>query len=75
MEVIVLKYVQLVCITIFMQSSANCAQLMSLSEENNNLKVAACAADCLKMEINYVSWEFRSLEIQIRFSSAVEHEI
>lgn len=55
MEVIVLKYVQLVCITIFMQSSANCAQLMSLSEENNNLKVAACAADCLKMEINYVS--------------------
>lgn len=52
---IVLKYVQLVCITIFMKNNANCAQLMSQSEEMNNLKVAACAADCLNDNINYVS--------------------
>lgn len=55
MEVIVLKYVQLVCITVFMRNNANCAQLMSQSEEYNNLQVAACTADCLQSQINYVS--------------------
>lgn len=53
MEVIVLKYVQLVCITVFMRN--NCAQLMRQSEESHNLKVAACTADCLQSQINYVS--------------------
>lgn len=61
MEVIVLKYVQIVCITIFMQGNANCAQLMSHSEEMSNLKVAACAAECLQLKTqNYVSRELRT---------------
>lgn len=55
MEVIVLKYVQLVCITIFMRNNANCAQLMSNTEEMNNLKVTACAAECLHVAMNSVS--------------------
>lgn len=47
MEVIILKYVQLVCIMIFMRNNSDCPQYMSRSEEMNNLKVAACAANCL----------------------------
>lgn len=58
MEVIILKYVQLVCITIFMKNNAECAQFMSRSEEINNLKVAACAANCLKLDVDYVSLIF-----------------
>lgn len=69
MEVIVLKYVQLVCITIFMRNNnANCAQLMGRSEEMNNLKVAACAADCLKANWNYVS-RFRMFLSRLLISS------
>ncbi|CRK86777.1 CLUMA_CG000609, isoform A [Clunio marinus] len=52
MEVIVLKYVQLVCITIFMGNNANCAQLMIGTEQMNTLKVASCAARCLKYGSN-----------------------
>lgn len=62
MDVIVVKYVQLVCITVFMRNNANCAQLMSQSEEMNNFKVAACAADCLQTEMNYVSCRFQSID-------------
>lgn len=48
MEVIVLKYVQLVCITLFMSSSnnVNCAELL-VSKELNHLKLSSCIAECL----------------------------
>lgn len=67
MEAIVIKYVQLVCLTIFMQGNADCAQMMGHSEEMNNLSVSACAASCLNTRANYVSNEFRywNLELQI----------
>lgn len=61
MEVVVLKYMQIVCITIFM-NNANCAQIMVKSEEMNNIKVAACAADCIKTMTNVSR---ASLAIQI----------
>ena len=41
-----------------MGNNANCAQFMSQSEEMNNLKVAACAANCLKVDTNVVSLRF-----------------
>lgn len=63
MELVVLKYVQLVCITIFMQNNANCAQLMSQTEEMNNIKVAACTANCIDLDRSYVS--VKSFAIQI----------
>jgi hypothetical protein len=56
MEVIVVKYVQLVCLTLLMSNDGNCAQLMSQTEESNNNKVSACTADCLKNEIETVSF-------------------
>ena len=56
MEVIVIKYVQLVCLTIFMSNNASCDQLMIQSEQMNNYKVAACVGDCLKAEISNVSF-------------------
>lgn len=68
MEVIVVKYVQLVCLTILMSNDGNCAQLMSQSEEANTLKVSACTADCLRNEMNYVSDKlFRIFEFSFDF--------
>lgn len=55
MEVIIVKYVQLICLTIFMGGNYNCATLMSRTEEMKNLKVTACAARCLKTDGNNVS--------------------
>lgn len=55
MEVIILKYVQLVCITMFMSNNADCAELMGKSERMTNLRVAACAANCLNINKAYVS--------------------
>jgi hypothetical protein len=63
MELIVIKYMQLVCITIFMQNNADCAQLTTQGEEQNNLRVAACAANCLQTSPNLVSED--SLDFQI----------
>jgi len=57
MNVIVLKYVQLICVTIFMQNNANCAQLMSLSETMNNYKAAGYIAECLRENDNSVSYQ------------------
>lgn len=55
MEVIVLKYVQLVCITLFMKSSANCEQLMADSKDSSNIRISACAAECLNTNETFVS--------------------
>lgn len=65
MEVIIVKYVQLVCISIFMSGNSNCATVMSQSEEANNLKVSACAASCLNNVTNYVSSKIPSSEFLI----------
>lgn len=58
MEVIVLKYVQLVCITLFMSNNVNCAQQMIDYKEMTNLKVAACLAKCLDQKVASVSVNF-----------------
>lgn len=63
MEVIILKYVQLVCITFFMRSNVNCAQLMIDSKEQTNLKVSACVAECLDHQIADVSVNFDFVSI------------
>lgn len=55
MEIIVLKYVQLVCLTFFMRNNINCAQLMIDTKEQTNLKVSACVAECLDLHVAYVS--------------------
>lgn len=60
MEVIVLKYVQLVCITFFMSSNVNCAQLMIDDKEMTNLKVSACVAECLVQNVTDVSVDLTS---------------
>lgn len=58
MEVIVLKYVQLVCLTFFMRNNVNCAQLMIDTKEMTNLKVSACVAECLDHQVGNVSVNF-----------------
>lgn len=58
MEVIVLKYVQLVCITFFMSGNVNCAQLMIDDKDMTNLKLSACVAECLDRQIANVSVNF-----------------
>lgn len=58
MQVIVLKYVQLVCITFFMRNNVNCAQLMIDTKEMTNLKVSACVASCLDQHVSSVSMDF-----------------
>jgi hypothetical protein len=74
MDVIILKYVQLVCFSIFMRNSGDCAQLMSSSEEMNNLKVSACTANCLKTEINYVSSDRNFRSIRLQFTSLISYQ-
>lgn len=64
MELVVIKYMQLVCLTIFMQNNADCAQLTTQAEAQNNLKLAACSANCLKDDPSLVSGD--SLDFQIR---------
>jgi len=46
---------KLICVTIFMQSNVNCAQLISLSETMNNYKAAGYIADCLRDSVSYQS--------------------
>lgn len=75
MEAIIVKYVQLICVTIFMGGNANCATLMGKTEESNNLKIAACVADCLKTELNYVSQEFFRVFVGISNLLFVKKEI
>lgn len=58
MGIIVLKYVQLVCITLFM-NNVECAREMMDLRDMGNLKVVACVADCLKTSENYVSCQLK----------------
>lgn len=55
MELIVIKYMQLMCISFLMQNNADCAELTTQGEARNNLKLAACSADCLETAPNLVS--------------------
>ena len=50
MEVIILKYVQLICITMFFTNNANCDKLdMKNTQSDQNLfKTAGCIANCLE---------------------------
>lgn len=69
MEVIVLKYVQLVCITFFMSGNVNCAQLMIDDKDMTNLKLSACVAECLDRQIANVSVNFDFASIWMAFTS------
>ncbi|CAO1431629.1 unnamed protein product [Diamesa tonsa] len=50
MQVIILKYVQLFCLTMFLSNNANCAELVIDNEVQKSYKVSACMALCLKDE-------------------------
>ncbi|CAO1431696.1 unnamed protein product [Diamesa serratosioi] len=50
MQVIILKYVQLFCLTMFLSNNANCAELVIGNEVHKSYKVSACMANCLKEE-------------------------
>lgn len=50
MQVIILKYVQLFCLTMFLSNNANCAELVIDNEVQKSYKVSACMAFCLKEE-------------------------
>jgi hypothetical protein len=54
MGALVLKYVQILCVSFFLKNS-NCKALVKVSEDVNNFKQAACMAECLKYQTRDVS--------------------
>ena len=50
MQVIILKYVQLFCLTMFLSNNASCAELVIDNEVQKSYKISACMAYCLKDE-------------------------
>lgn len=56
MDVIVVKYVQILCISVFFSNSANCdpAIIQKDHENKNILPVAGCMAECLERDITMV---------------------
>lgn len=60
MQVIILKYVQLFCLTIFLSNNANCAEMVIGNEVQKSYKVSACMANCLKEE-NKVSGKVKKI--------------
>lgn len=63
MQVIILKYVQLFCLTMFLSNNADCAELVIDTEVQKSYKVSACMASCLKDEIN-VSKNYQNINYQ-----------
>lgn len=63
MEVIILKYVQLICVTMFFTNHANCDKIdMNNTQSDLNLfKTAGCIANCMENEL--VSFNMKMLQV------------
>lgn len=49
MQVIILKYVQVLCITVFFSNNINCDKLLLHNEQEDQhlYRIGSCAAECL----------------------------
>uniref|UniRef100_A0A1W7R6L9 receptor protein-tyrosine kinase n=1 Tax=Aedes albopictus TaxID=7160 RepID=A0A1W7R6L9_AEDAL len=59
MQVIILKYVQVLCITVFFSNNINCDKLLVHNEHEDQqlYRIASCAAQCLAEEASHKSLE------------------
>jgi len=57
MDIIVIKYMQLFCLTIFFTNNMNCHEMLIKNEKDNRqlYYVAACTGQCLQDKRNEVS--------------------